>query len=346
MKNLLTFILIIALTYTAKAQGIIAVQEDSVTVEFYNDLATAFDSAAPNSTVYLPGGGFILSTSYIINKPLNIIGVGYNTDSTQATNQTVLPQIRFGSGADGSSITGCYITSYIRLDTLNNLSIKRCNFYYLRSYGQSTNISIVENIIRYPSSSDGINYSGNNIGVGSLSSCLISKNIIMGGISFVSQSVFSNNLILYSYSNTNVAYTHAFKGISSSIFNNNYIFNLAANYTSNVSSSVFNNNIVLVENNNTTNISNNTLTGQPPSATFENAPSYNVLYSDIQYQIKSTSPAKTHATDGGEIGIFGTTKPWKIGGLPDNPHVYFINVADENTGANGTLPVEIGVSGQ
>jgi hypothetical protein len=336
MKNLLTFILISCLTYTAQAQGLIAVQEDSVTVEFYTDLATAFDSAAPNSTVYLPGGGFILSTSYIINKPLNIIGAGYNVDSTQATNQTVLPQIRFGSGADGSSITGCYITSYIVLDTINNLLVKRCSFDYIYTFGISTNISITENYVRTTNPSYGIN---RNSTAGSFSNCLINKNRINGSIFYISQSVFSNNIMLYVYSASNSGYS-VFNDVTSCTFKNNYIYDLDANGVDEVSGSVFYNNVAFYYSINVTVVSNNQLTGKSLSDTFEQTSG------DTYYQIKSTSLAKNHGTDGTDIGIFGSSKPWKIGGLPDNPHIYFIDVEDENNGANGTLPVQIGVSGQ
>lgn len=336
MKNLLTFILFISLTYTAQAQGKIAVQEDSVTVAFYTDLATVLDSAAPYSTVYLPGGGFIFSTSYVINKPLNIVGVGYNVDSTQATDQTVLPQIRFGSGASGGSITGCYITDYILLDTVNNLLVKRCSFDYIYTLGISTNISITENYVRTTNPSYGIN---RNSTAGSFSNCLINKNRINGSIFYISQSVFSNNIMLYSYSTFNSGYS-VFNDVTSCAFKNNYIYDLDANGVDEVSGSAFYNNVAFYYSINVTVVSNNTLTGKSLSDTFEQTSG------DTYYQIKSTSPAKNYGTDGTDIGIFGTTKPWKIGGLPDNPHVYFINVADENTGTNGTLPVEIGMSGQ
>jgi hypothetical protein len=344
MKNLLTFVLFISLTYTAQAQGKIAVQEDSVTVAFYTDLATALDSAAPNSTVYLPGGGFILSTSYIINKPLNIVGVGYNTDSTQATNQTVLPQIYFGAGSEGSTLTGCYITSWVYITSstsISNISVKRCSFdkIYMQN---ASNIVVTENIIRNQGTgSSDYSIRGHSNSTGASTNLLISKNIVRGKVQYITQSVFNNN-IFNQLTNSNVWYFN----ISSCVFKDNYFSRLYANSSSYISSSIFNNNAyqsLYTGTTNPTNIFNNNLTSSTFANTFEEIGG---IYNDTYYQIKSTSPAKNYGTDGTDIGIFGTTKPWKIGGLPDNPHVYFINVADENTGANGTLPVEIGVSGQ
>lgn len=342
MKNVLPILLLLAAAFTAQAQVKIAVQADSNTVAFYTDLQTAIDAAAPNSTVYLSGGSFALSSSYVVAKPLNFVGVGYNADSTVATNQTTIPQIKFGTGSNGATITGCYVTGDITINTgVANIGIRRCNINAI-SLNNASNIIISENIVRgsiygTPAGATTTSAAANNI--------LIYKNIIYGQIYLFQQSSVSNNLLLYE--NASFSYGSIWS-IHQSIFKNNYFLRLGGFNNNNCTSCTFNNNVTLTyQASNFTNcVFNNLLTTNTTLAsTFQNVPN-NASYPDINYQIKSTSPAKNYGTDGTDIGIFGTSKPWKKGGLPDYPHVYFINIADENTGPNGTLPVQVKVSAQ
>src|ERR1017187_10532 len=79
----------------ASAQNLIAVQHGG-TNTFYTTIDSAITMANSGDNVYIPGGYFnFTSGTIIINKPLNIFGVGYNMDSTMATFNTNTPQLKF-----------------------------------------------------------------------------------------------------------------------------------------------------------------------------------------------------------------------------------------------------------
>lgn len=57
------------------------------------------------------------------------------------------------------------------------------------------------------------------------------------------------------------------------------------------------------------------------------------------------NPASYLGTDGTQIGLFGGSKPFKQGGLPENPHIRYKNIAPQ-TDNNGLLSIDIKVGAQ
>lgn len=84
--------------------------------------------------------------------------------------------------------------------------------------------------------------------------------------------------------------------------------------------------------------------GQAFTNTFVSATT-TAYYEELDYSIKTTSPAKNGGDDGTDIGIYGGTTPWKNGAIPSNPRIFFKNIAN-TTDVNGNLPVQIKVSAQ
>ena len=61
---------------------------------------------------------------------------------------------------------------------------------------------------------------------------------------------------------------------------------------------------------------------------------------DGQYQIDTLSAAATHATDGGQCGMFGGTDPYVLSGIPAVPAIFYFQSPSSGSAATG-LPVTI-----
>ncbi len=136
-----------------KAQNLIAVQSGSNT-SFYTNLDTAIVYAQSGDYIYLPGGFIPTAGNIIINKVLNIVGVGYNPDTNFVTGCTIIQHdIEVLSSVNGGSITGLYAknNSIVIDDAANNFKISRCYFNTITiGSGQgsipASNILIIETI--------------------------------------------------------------------------------------------------------------------------------------------------------------------------------------------------------
>ena len=67
-------------------------------------------------------------------------------------------------------------------------------------------------------------------------------------------------------------------------------------------------------------------------------------FSDDVHLVPS-SPGINMATDGTDVGVYGTNTPYKPGAVPFNPHLRSA-VVDPVTNMNGELPVNIRVASQ
>lgn len=337
MKTRLLFsLLLLAPIISITAQNLIAVQNGGVP-SFYTTMDAAITNSVDGDTIYIPGGVFSISVD--INKRIHIFGVGHNSDSSFATNISVLTgNITLSKNASGGSLSGVKCTNielspgYV--DTITNYSVSRCNlnmvnyygFYLGNKYGMLNNCVFIENVIRdkfYTQNSQ------NN---------LISNNIISGPfIYFGTNNTIRNNIFLQSV-NAGI--------IASNIIIENNIF-LSSSYTlNNIGNSILNNNL-LVENTNPpfgTNLSSNNVINQAQSSIFINQTGNTFDYSH-DYHLQQSSPGKNAGRDGTDIGIYGGAYPWKGGSIPINPHFQTINIAPK-TDASGNLNVIIKVAAQ
>lgn len=344
--------LIIAVVFTlliqmANSQNLIAVQNGGTTT-FYTDINAAITGALAGDTIYLPGGSFTILNS--ISKPIHIVGVGHDPDSTNATNYTYLNgssypagSLQLTSGASGGSISGVLIPSTFLLGDGNgcatNYKIYRCKIKQMASMQSNTwqcspsNISIIECIIDY-------------IGFPSASNLLIYNNILISLSGIGSNNVVRNNVFLSASTPLSTSYYF----IVSSYFENNIFIGspFIYYYSNTFNNNVFNNNI-FVENvtfpyQGTSNIGINNIINQSPNSIFVNQTGNSFSY-DLDYHLQPNSPGKNAGTDGTDIGIYGGAFPWKEGSLPPNPHLQS-KVVSNTTDQSGNLNVNIKVAAQ
>ena len=102
-KYLLLSILAITATIGFGQTPQIALVKPNGNTTIHSSLGAAYDAASNDDYIYLPGGYF---GTLFIDKKLNIIGAGYNEDSTQVTGITKLDYIIVYQGAQNGSIEG------------------------------------------------------------------------------------------------------------------------------------------------------------------------------------------------------------------------------------------------
>jgi hypothetical protein len=304
---------------------------------FYTNLTTAITSAANGDTLYLPGGTIQPTASDItVNKSVHIVGAGHYPDSTAATGRTIITTLRFLTGSGGGSIQGCSITNlyigYASNQNITGLSVSRCTIGYFRL--GNDNVSTIDNT-----------YLTDNVFTGDLlihsayPNVLVLRNIVNSG-NLAGQGLYIKNNIFYKF------YSNALSGFTSCTFENNIIISTSSNsLTIGSQNSNFSNNLFIPNVSNWgTNTQQNSLLNQTLANTFENASGTAFSY-DYNYKLKTASPGNNFGTDGTDVGIYGTTSPYKDGAVPFNPHIVFKSISTETT-PQGILNVTISVSAQ
>ncbi len=335
---------------TSFAQNLIALESGSTTT-FYSNLEAAITASANGDIIYLPGGSFTPSGNVLsIDKNIDIYGAGHYPDSTLATSQTIINgTIRIKTGADGGSLQGLYITGDVFFGTdaintaVNGFSISRSYIagvlslsYNTSSIGTSQNVNISENVlIGYVHLADATNLN-------------IAKNVFQSYVKRTQgQVLFSNNVFLL-HATGGCSSTPTLHDINGVIFNNNIITNVGCNgiYTGSFTGNSFNNNIFSVNigfpysgNPGTGNIVNQAL-----AAIFVNQPSAIFDYT-FDLSLVPLSPGENAGTDGTDIGLYGTSFPYKAGAVPSNPHVSGKVIAPQ-TNSQGELNINISVGAQ
>lgn len=295
---LLGFMLLLA--SQTKAQTLIAVHNETGST-FYANLDTAIVKATSGDYIYLPGGSFKISKP--INKKLQIIGVGHNPDSCAVTGITqVTGNFVINSGSDHGSITGLKIYGDITFTVsatdpvVNYYSIERCNLGSVNLATRTLNIVVNESVIH------------GSVSGSSTQGLLLSKCIIEGSVSgFVANTYINNNVFMNS-----ISYP------TSGCFFKNNIFLFAGPSPNAANTALYQNNSFTATVSSLHNCHNNIV--GPVAGLFKNKTKALFDY-DQDYHILVASPAHLAGTDGTDLGIYGTSSPWKEGSVPSNPHV-------------------------
>ena len=119
MKKVIMILVAIMAVGLAKAQQISVVSGGSTSI--YSSLQAAIEAAPAGSIIYLPGGGFPIADEVKITKKLNIIGIGYWIKGDNVDGYTsILGNLFFDEGSDGSSVMGVYMTGRIHIGNDGN----------------------------------------------------------------------------------------------------------------------------------------------------------------------------------------------------------------------------------
>lgn len=348
---LVWMILIILKNYSfTYSQAAIALESGGNTT-IYQNLDSAMAHAVDGDIMYLPGGSFTpTGGTWVINKRINVYGAGYFPDSSFATGQTILNgNINIRTGADGGLIQGLYITGNITFGTnntnnlINGYSISRCLVVgqLILSYDNSnhnptsSNIYLSENVFR------------NAVYLSNVKNLLISKNIFENRVADTDGLVtFRNNIFLIMANNPCSDFT--FHSINGAIFYDNIINHGGCwgIYSGPFTGNAFYNNIFSA---NITfpyagNLGVNNIVSQNINDIYI---SHTVQIYNFQndYHLKPSSLGVGAGSDGTDIGLYGTTQPFKAGGVPQNPHIQTKNIAP-TTNSQGQLPINIRVGAQ
>ena len=303
-------IFLILFPFTIFAQKSVVVQQGD-TPHVFDNLPEAIDFASDGDQVYISGGSFDLDGTLTIDKQLEIYGVGYKDESVESTGRTHLVGVlQFNSGSSGSLLHGFYLTANIAFsseDTLSSITISRCSFNSLFA-GSLQNSIFQENEIR----SDNNGQESDNI--------LFVKNILRRKNFNYQNSIFRNNFFvyIYNYSGSNYSTLRAIHSIincnfESNIFRGTYVDNYLGSLASN---STFSHNW----------FQGNVQSGVVgTNVTVDNFGGYDdsffVDYPNKDYHLSENSPGSNAGSDGTDVGIYGTSEPFKENALPVNPHI-------------------------
>jgi len=313
--------MMLAFTFSSNAQTVFALQNGSRT-QFYTTLSTAISNIQDGDTLYLPGKP--LNGDYTFSKKVTIIGAGYDADSAAATGITKFTgKVYFAKKSKGSSMTGVRTEGRVYVQD-SSITITRCNLESLEIQNGSNPIGFVyvgDCIIR--SSIEGANEVVTNV---LIERCILNGNF--GGGNKTNNLLIKNCVLTY---NAN----HFLSSISNIIFQNS-IF-LSTNdygFLSYSSSLTFINNLfVRPAFSNPSFTMTGNIFGVPESDIFVDSANGN-------YHIKPTyTQALTLATDGKEVGIYGTDNPFLVPTFAPR----FISINNAESTKDGKLSVKMTV---
>jgi len=349
------FLLIVCLFISfgeLSSQNIIALQPaNGSSASFYTDVQSAVNAASNGDYIYLPGGPINISPSLNINKRISLIGAGFFNDSTLATHYTELTgAIYLLAGADGSTISGISASTLTvgtdgATQNVNNVTISRCSFNLIQlgytvgvTNGSGRNFLISECVL-------GQVY-GNNMQHVKITKCIIGSGVSSSyrAIMDFNYNAEISNCIILTSSYCGSGCLGTIENINGCIIQNNIFYSTQARFTNCY------NNIVL--NNTFCNDGSINAGGGPgnlynvnQATLFVDAPPL-VPYSQLyDYHVQTSSVAHNYGTDGTDVGIYGTSIPYKEGSVPFNPHIQLKNISSA-TDLNGNLPVNIKVAAQ
>lgn len=346
MKKL-TILTVLAIVFAMSANATVWRVNNSPNVDAdFSNLQDAENDAnvMPFDTLYLEGS----ASGYgdvDVNKPIIIIGAGYfleENDSTQSNRlPSVINEVDFRSGSEGSLIMGCMFTSG---ESVGNIQIR------------TSNITIARNLVLvngfYTSNIFGI-----YIGYDNLNDIIIEDNYIDVHSTYssgTSHGIYSNKsglniLIRNNYIRGTSVETIDYAINLSGNLNNSFVIKnnvISANVLTN--DGMYMNNILIegdvsgINNYYFNNLCNSIQFGSSNNNQ-ENVDMTTVfvdylLKVDNGLQLKAGSPAIGAGFNGEDCGMFGGSTPYKLSGMPPIPAIFTI----EQTGiGNSSLPIEV-----
>uniref|UniRef100_UPI003217F268 hypothetical protein n=1 Tax=uncultured Draconibacterium sp. TaxID=1573823 RepID=UPI003217F268 len=341
------------LSLFAFAQKQFVVQGNGTTQTFDN-INAAIEGASAGDTLYLPGGGFTISAN--VEKPLHWRGVGHYPDSTIATGHTQIINYTttFTGNCDNSTFEGIYFQTNLNFGSNDNeatgIVIKRCRIggtLLLRSIADISSVNpdlncrVSESVLGHINANNGMN-------------CRFEQNLIFGNFYNFYQCYFSHNSInTYQSSSRVIDNCHNCQFINN-VFAMSYGFYRESS-NCNFKNNLFVNNLIynpatssFTGSGNITNVGYGniytSITGEVRHFAYENDYHLNTSATGIDEEGNEGVNIVGKATDGTNMGIYGTNQPYKEGAVPYNPHIRSVDI--DNEASNGELGVKITVGAQ
>lgn len=351
MKNptlaLVTGALLFCSTSSAQLQRIVV--QGTGEPQVFTDLSTAIAAAQPNDRLYFSGGAFTSPQAVVIGVPLHFIGAGISPDSSAVTSTTVIGtqagNITITTGATGSTFTGIRFApaAYVQYgnndtdDDPTGLVFERCTFdtrlithnsttagtsitvfneciFYSFLYGQPGTLATLNRCVLDYQAGTGAEVSGFHGGALTMRFCVcLGTRIGNSTNSLIENCVFTRTTAPFWQSN-------------GSILTNNLC--VSTGLVSNMTPGATVGNVL----------------GVPATEIFVNEVDGDFQWTD-DLHLQATCVGVGMATDGTDVGIFGSSSPFKAGAVPYNPHFRSATIAAA-TNPNGDLPVNIRVAAQ
>ena len=312
--------------------------------QVFSALYDALAAAQPNDKLYFSGGSFLADTGFTLSIPLHFIGAGMHPDSTNVTGATILvgggsAEFHFTTGSGGSSFTGIHFNpgGVLRYgptelnDDPVNMLFERCSFQksmLLGSVEPAASSSVINECIFY-SQLQGIGgaatvdrcvfEAGAEVNVFRPSGLIMRNSVLLGCRFQNSENAVVQNCV-FTYDGAPLWQVSGVQ-ITNCIINNDVMFS-----------------------NSSGNVETGTIYNQAPADIFVNETDNLYQFTDDLHLLPA-SPGIGAGNDGTDIGIYGTSSPYKPGNVPYNPHYRQASIATA-TDANGDLPVTIKVATQ
>lgn len=319
--------------------------------QVFTDIHAALAAAQANDKLYFSGGTFISSTPIVINMPLHFIGAGINPDSTDVTSTTELRtttgNITLTTAASGSTFTGIVFDAASGLqygtsdgdDNPTGVLFQRCRtmcaFYFTQDQFSTSSTTFDECIIN-GTLNGGVGGEGNTTSA-TFTRCIfanIAGNGVIGSVGnlLVDHCVFIDEQICHNSEGAVIQNSICTSTTAPVYQSNNTTFRNCLfsgdEYTGNSTGEVVINCQLNV----------------PSGSLFVNEAD-NVFQFTDDLHLAPGSGGVGGASDGTDIGLYGSSSPYKPGGVPYNPHFRVANIAAA-TNPNGELPVNIRVAAQ
>lgn len=342
--TLITGAILLAGNGHAQLQRIVLQGASNTTV--HTDLAAAIAAAQAGDKLFLSGGTFSAAGPYILDKPLHFIGAGIHPDSSSVTSATTInitgsastAHFNITTPASGSTFTGIIFNSSGGLiygtstdnDDPTGLVFQRCEFKKYVHLGFAEGAASASTFDECVFRGDLLGRSGQAVVTRSIFDGATINVFRPSGLFMRSCVVF--NARLQNSNNANVQ---------------NCVFTYNGAPLWQVSGVNISNSLIAgatMFSNSSGNTETNTIYGVAPSAMFVNETSNTYQYSD-DLNLASGSGGIGAGNDGNDIGIHGTSSPFKTGVVPYNPHFQQADIAPA-TDWNGALPVTIRTAAQ
>ena len=342
-KTLSLFASALLMGASANAQLQRIVLQGSVAPQVFTDLAAAVTAAQSGDKLYLSGGAFPVSGDLVLDKTLHFIGAGISPDSTAVTGVTSIStaggETEVHTAASGSSFTGIRFANVMQYDdgaanyAPTGVVFQRCEFVSYANLGPGSESIFDECLFRH-------RLYGND------GTALVTRCIFSFGGTATHQPISAFGTGGLTMDHCTVLAGRVSNSPGSTISNCIFTREGSAPFWQSSGATITNNLCVFTSlvSNMTPGAESGNLLGVPVADIFVNEANGGFDWID-DLHLQASSVGVGMATDGTDVGIYGTNSPYKPGAVPLNPH-FRSAVIDPATDDDGDLPVSIRVAAQ